>query len=263
MQQSLAIEWLKIKKYRTFWVLIVMFAALYLIWNLVTNTGLLELGEGGVKVLTAATSFSQIWVNTTHSASYLVLIPCIFIIISVTNEIQFRTNRQNVIDGWDRLRFYHAKWQLVVSMALATTALVIVTGLILGLICGVPFSGIAEKSQRILYLLLLSMNYYGFSMLLGFLLKRSGLTIGLLFLVCIVELMIYLYFMSELKMRALSVVLPLQSADELLPSASFELAMTLGKMQSNAPVWLFAAGSCAWTIIYYLLGRRQLLRSDW
>lgn len=263
MQGPLAIEWLKIKNYRTFWVLIIMFAALFLIWSIVTNTGLLEVGDGGVKVLSAATSFGQVWVNMTHAASYLVLVPSIFIIISVTNEVQFRTNRQNVIDGWNRLQFYHAKWKLVITMAVATTLLVVLTGLILGLILGVPFSGIGERSMRIVYMLLLSLNYYGFSMLLGFLLKRSGLTIGLLFLVSIVEIMIYLYFISELKMRELSVLLPLQSADELLPSAATEMLISMGKGIGQASPWIFVAGTCAWTIIYYFLGRRQLLRSDW
>src|SRR5262249_23773893 len=149
------------------WVLLLMYGALLLLWSLATNTGFIKVGGNGVNLLGRSTSFSAIWVSVTHYASYVVMIPSIFIIISITNEYQYRTNRQNVIDGWNRLQFYHAKWQLVLTLALITVFFTLLLVLLLGIFLGVPFSGIGDGSERLFYLLLLTINYYGFSLLLG------------------------------------------------------------------------------------------------
>src|SRR6187549_3046156 len=102
------IEWLKIRTYRTFWVLFTGFlvffpAGFYLMaykyMEQVTNARTLE--ENLLKnLLDAPFVFPKVW----HAAAwtggmFFVIIGMLFILL-ITNEVQYRTHRQNIIDGW-------------------------------------------------------------------------------------------------------------------------------------------------------------------
>lgn len=264
MKQLMAIEWLKIKKYRTFWVIMLLFGLLLTLWNLGVQTGLIRLGGNGMNLLAGSNSFGGIWSSVCYYTSNFVLFPAIFIIISVTNEYQFRTNRQNVIDGWTRLQFFHAKWFLMNSLALTVTIFVFLLGLLVGLVTGASFAYIGDNIEKLVYMLILCANYFGFALMISVFVKRSGLAIGILLLYCmILESMLHLFFFFKLQKPFLDLFLPLQSSDELLPSATFDAVLKAGQFGSQPPMYVYAIVSCVWICIYYLIARRKLMRSDW
>ncbi|PZF74651.1 ABC-2 transporter permease [Taibaiella soli] len=264
MKQLMAIEWLKIKKYRTFWTIMLLFGACVLLWNLGVTTGVLRLGGDGINLLGSSNSFGGIWDTVTYYTSNFVLVPAIFIIIGITNEYQFRTNRQNVIDGWTRLQFFHAKWYMMKSLALTVTLFVAVMGLVIGLITGASFAYIGDNIEKLVYMLILCANYFGFALMISVFVKRSGLAIGILMLYCmIIEMMLHFFFLFKLKLPFLDLLLPLQSSDELLPSSTFNALLKTGKFGYQPPTLTYAIVSCIWICIYYLIARRRLMRSDW
>src|SRR5262245_35861746 len=113
MNNLLAIEWLKIRRYRAFWLLIGLFAVLLALWNYQISKGVVQMGAQGVNVLSNAYTFPDVWSNLGWWGGIFVLFLAILIITLTCNEFTFRTHRQNVIDGWSRLDFYHAKVALV------------------------------------------------------------------------------------------------------------------------------------------------------
>lgn len=267
MQSLLSIEWLKLKRYRTFWILTGFFLVLLPLWNYGISNGVMKFGgsgSGGINILSQAYAFSNVWQNLGFWASLFVMFVCILTIIITTNEYQFRTNRQNVIDGWSRLQFYHAKWLLVLALSICTTLYTFIVGFVFGATHG-SFGAFPGEIQYLLYVFILSLNYYGFAFLLSLFFKRSGISIGMLFL--------YIGILEPLIGKTINWktdgyvgnFMPLQCSDELLPFPLIEFAKTMMQQgSSSAPSnTTYCLVSVAWIIIYYFTGRQKLLRSDW
>jgi ABC-2 type transport system permease protein len=263
MKGILAIEWLKMKHYRTFWVLAGLFSALLLLWNILISQGILKLGGGGnINFMNITYSFPSVWDNIGYWTKFFSGLLAIVIIILVTNEYQFRTNRQNVIDGWTRLQFFHAKWLVVICMSVTITLYVFLQGIAFGLANGSSISEAGGHIEKLLYVLVLTMNYFAFAMTLSFMLKRSGMTIVIFLLYTyIIEIIIGQLLNWKIDGKPGN-YLPLQCSAELL---NFPLMTTLQGMMTKAGPSnnVLVITSLVWIVIYYLIGRRQLLRNDW
>ena len=89
MNELLAIEWLKIKRYRTFWVLAGLFIVLLPLWNYEVANGFLKFGgngKNGINFLSTAYAFPQVWGNVGFWGSLFINFLSILIIIMTTNE---------------------------------------------------------------------------------------------------------------------------------------------------------------------------------
>ena len=262
MRSLLAIEWLKIRRFRTFWILIGFFVLLLPAWNYGISNGIMKLGGANINLLSQAYTFSNVWQNLGFWTSIFVVFLSILTIILTTNEYQYRTNRQNVIDGWSRLDFYHAKWQVVAGLSIFTTLFVF----IIGVVFGATYGSIASFPGNIIYLFyvwVLSLNYYAFALLLSIFFKRSGIAIGIFFLYS----MIIESLASKLTNWAgdtdLGNFMPLQCSDELLPFPLTDMVKSIAGVAAGPPPWVFVITSFAWIVIYYVAGRLKLLSSDW
>lgn len=262
MKSLLAIEWLKIKRFRTFWILIGFFLFLLPAWNYGISNGIMKIGGSNINLLSQAYSFSNVWQNLGFWTSIFVVFIAILTIILTTNEYQYKTNRQNVIDGWKRLDFYHAKWQVIFSLSLLTTLYVFLVGIVFGGAYG-SFTDFPGHIISLFYVWILAFNYYAFALLLSLFFKRSGITIGIFFLYC----MIIESLVSKLTNWVLDTnagnFMPLQCSDELLPFPIIDMVKTLAQMPAGPSSWTYVVASFAWIIIYYFIGREKLLRSDW
>ena len=253
MNKLLAIEWMKVKRYRTFWIMIGMFALLLPMWNYGIAGGVLQLfGKTGIDIISKAYTFSNVWNNLGFWSSIFVVFISILTIIVTTNEYVFRTNRQNVIDGYLREQYYHAKWLMVLALTIFTTIYVFILGLIFGA-ANDSFSNFPGKIENLFYAFVLSLNYYSFGLLLGVLFKRSGIAIGIFFLY---SMIIESLLKSLLNWRFDGVgnYLPLQASDELLPFPILELVKSLAQMEKTPPAYGYVIASFAWIIIYYIIG---------
>ena len=78
--------------------------------------------------------FPDIWQNITYVYTFLKIFIAILVIISVSNEFTYKTIRQNVIDGMDRMEFLISKLTTILLLSLYSTLLVFLTGLLTGII---------------------------------------------------------------------------------------------------------------------------------
>jgi len=257
-------EWLKYKHYRTFWFLSLAFTGLLALFYCAVSFGWIHISSGGMTLLDKASSFAQVWDDLCFFASYFIIILSILVIILQTNEVQFRTNRQNIIDGWTRLQFYHLKWVVIIGISVATTLFVLLLGLLTGLLSGLPMDLFFHNFEKVLWLFLLSVNYLGFAFILSVFLKRSGLAIGvLMFYSLMIEMILHFIFLFKYHLPVGDLFLPLQTSDELLPSNAARLLKIGLKANFNPPEWLYALSTLIWIALYYLAGRRKLIKKDW
>ena len=267
MMGLLAIEWLKIKRYRTFWILVGFFLALLFLWNYEAMKGNINIGGGkknhGMSIISTDYSFPQAWSNIGFWASMFIVFISILVIILTTNEYTYRTNRQNVIDGWTRLQFYHAKVLVVVILSLLSSLYVVLLGAILSALQSGSFHGFFNEFYHLGYFFLLSLDYLGFALFIAILIKRSGLAIGLFLLYAMMIETILKAVINNYADKPYGNLLPLQASDELLP---FPFPQMLKPMVASIPslsmptyVWV----AVGWCTLYYIAGRILLLRNDW
>jgi len=262
MQSLLSIEWLKLKKYRTFWILTCSFMLLLALWNYGIASGFMKMGAGDVNILNQAYSFSKIWGNIGFWASIFVVFISILIIIIVTNEYQYRTNRQNVIDGWSRMTFYHAQWLVVLALTILTTVFVFLLGLVLGGTNG-GFNEFPGDIEKLFYTFVLTLNYYSLGLLTALIFKRSGISIGIFFMYnLIIETLLKSLINWKLDFKAGN-YLPLQCSDELLPFPLIDMAKTMLNIKDTPSMTAYVVVSFVWITLYYIIGRRILVKSDW
>lgn len=265
MNNSLNIEWLKVRKYRTFWIMAGMFAVLLPLWNYGINRGFLKMGGGGkdgINLLDQAYAFNNVWQNLGWWSSIFVVFISVLVIIITTNEYNFKTNRQNVIDGWTRLQALHAKWQMVLALAAGTTVYVFLTGLCFGM-ANDSFSNFPGNLSGLFYVFILSLNYYSFALLIAYLFKRSGIAIGIFFLYnMIIETLVVAFVNWRLDFPAGN-LMPLQASDELLPFPLIEIAKAMVQTEEQITDTAYVLVSLSWVVIYYIISRFRLLKSDW
>ena len=258
MKNLMKIEWMKLKSYPTFWILIGLFVSLFLLANYGQYKSFVSLGSGPMNLVSSSYSFPQVWDNVGFTYSWFVIFLSVFVIISVSNEFTFRTGRQHVIDGLERLDYLHAKMILILIISIMSTVFFALVSLLFGLIGG--GGNPLPHAERILYVLIFTINYLSFVALLAFLMKRSGLAI-ILFLAYLIFEFFVMKFINWKFSTFVGTLLPLQSSDELLP-------MPILNTLSNAtggiatPIMYSVAMSFFYISSYYLILRSKFLKSD-
>lgn len=262
MKQLLSIEWLKIKRYRTFWVLAGFFLVLLPLLNYQILHGMVKIGGGSINLLSQSYSFPAVWGNVGFWGSIFILFLSILIIILTTNEFNFRTHRQNVIDGLKRIEFYHSKVYLVLIMSLLATIYLFVVGAFLGFNNSGSFNAMFSEIDKLFYFFILSVNYLGFALLIALWIRRSGLAIGLFLLYALILENILSGILNWQFATKPGKYLPLQSSDDLLPFPLMKLAKDFLAAPDQSSLPLVIASVC-WCAVYYFAGRNLLLKSDW
>ncbi len=179
MIRLLTIELLKIRNYRTFWVIFSLYTAalVLLMWTLHAFTKQMENAQGFVAF--TIYSFPDVWYNTTYFALFLRFLVGFLMIILVSNEFSYKTIRQGIIDGLSKEEWILSK--VLLALFLSTVAAAIVF-----LIAGI-FGAINSKSSDYEYFfkyffyiptyLLEIFVYLMFAFMVTMFLKRSGLSI--------------------------------------------------------------------------------------
>jgi len=265
MNALLGIEWLKIKRYRTFWVLAGLFILLLPLWNYEVENGFIRLGGGkdGINFLNSAYSFPQVWSNLGFWGSIFITFISILVIILTTNEYTYRTNRQNVIDGWSRMQFFHSKVLLVVVLSFLATLYLFVMGMLFGGVNSGSLNSLFSEFEKVGYFFLLSLDYLGFALIIAILIKKSGLAIGLFLLYSMIIENILKSVINHNLDKPYGNLLPLQASDELLPFPLLQMAKGMIPMGATLSMTTYAWMAIAWCILYYFAGRLILSKNDW
>ena len=245
MMHLLKIEWLKLKNYRTFWILsalylISIFGINYISYRIQENIYEAKEAKGMAELVIGSRpySFPIVWQMTSYISSFLLFLPGLLLIISITNEYSYKTHRQNIIDGWSRMDFISVKLVLALIVAFISTIMVFITAISFGYLSGTSFD--PENIYYLGYFFIQTLSYSMVALLFSILFKRGALAIGVFFL--------YSLVLENLMAKPLSHYFngagryfPLESTDTLIPLPVFENVQRQLSQPPNYTVLLIVA----------------------
>ena len=218
MPRLIAIEWLKLKSYRPFWILMILY---FVVLGLVlSGVGffleyLASMNGAEINGLDPSMvpfyDFADIWQNLTYMATYLKIFLGFIVVISITNEYSYKTIRQHIIDGLTRWEFLTSKLLIILTITVVNTLFVFILGLILGLIYS-PVKGLDVIFTNADFLLAYFLDvgvFLTFALLVGMLIKRTGFAIVLLAL--------YTFFLEPISALILSQIYPQYTFHQYFP----------------------------------------------
>lgn len=220
MLQLLKIEWMKVRHYRAFWIFTILYFASIIGINYI-GYFINEVTKANVPVaealIGAPYAFPNIWGTVGFMSSWLLYFPGILFIMLLTNEFNFKTHRQNIIDGWERIQFVSVKFVFALIFSLAATLFNVLVALLFGFIsAGSSFS--FEGTENIIYIFIQTFSYISFAMFLAILFRRSGVAIAVFFLYGLIfEWLITTLINFKFDLVPVGYFLPLQVTDTLLP----------------------------------------------
>ena len=263
---TLRVEWLKLKYYRTFWILLIVIAVCipafnYVIYDVTDNS---FPKVNGQNILGNPFSFPNAWITVPYNAGILIFIPAILIITLFTNEYSYRTHRQNIIDGWSRWRFIRIKMIEVFLLNLFVTGVVILTCFYFGFItrsANQPKTG-WEQYRFILFFFVEMLDYSLIAVLIAMLIKRAGLAMGIFFLYLIIEQFVVSLGRNKFKQGWVD-YLPEEVSDRLIPQPFARRILAPGNnalWEKHIPLYLSIA--VLYIILYILIISWRFRKSD-
>ncbi|MES2775724.1 MAG: ABC transporter permease [Bacteroidota bacterium] len=262
MKTLLEIEWMKVKNYRTFWILAGLFVVAVIGINYISfrinaevNNATSVLGGTG-----SPFDFPKIWNTMTWMSSLLLYFPGFIMIFLISNEFTFKTHRQNIIDGLSRKQFVMVKLNVALIIAIATTLIVFLTTLAFGLLGGSSFT--VEGIEYMGYFFVCSFVYILFAMVIALLLRKAALSVGIYFIYgLIIDNVIPALLRKSFDNKPIgSYFMPLDVADGLLPFPFFKNVVEAALRTPNQMICL---GICvAWIIFYYWFSIRKFENED-
>lgn len=220
MQNLLKIEWLKVKNYRAFWILLLLYVVAIIGVNVIAYT-INKQVKDATTVVPSLYSYPTLWNMVTFVSTFLFLFPGLLIINNAGNEFSFKTSRQNIIDGWNRQDFITVKLVFAVIISAIATLTVFLTGLLLGTLASSGASGsIFDDIHYLFYFFLQTLLYCIVAIFIVVWIRRAGLAIGIYFAYSLVieNLVSGLIFwgLKDSGNTRFSNILPLQSSDALI-----------------------------------------------
>ncbi|MBS1919459.1 MAG: ABC transporter permease [Bacteroidetes bacterium] len=270
MNNLIRTEWLKIKKYKAFWGIIGLTALSYpgisYIFHNIYENFANKKGETAaiIKALIGNPfSFPEVWHTLAFSSSLFVFIPSVVVIMFITNEYTYKTNRQNIIDGWSRNQFMASKLIDVLLVSLLVTFLYIAICLITGFTSEGDGSDIWGMAYYSGLFALQTFAQLSIAFLVGFLIRKAFIALGVFMFYFIVFEPI-LVGLAKWKANDIGEYLPLEISDRLIPMPAF-----MGRIDKEAYEKALASinihilytvilTSFVWWICFKLNNRRDL-----
>jgi ABC-2 type transport system permease protein len=273
MIDLLKIEWLKIKKYTAFILLSSFFVLGVVATNYIVHEfkkNVIDKVQGSQLIFSGSPfDFDVVWKTVTYYSSFFLMLPALLIVILISNEFNFKTHRQNIIDGWDRMQFLNVKVVLGILLALATTIVVVLTALGFGFASGTSFS--LNGFENVGYFFLKGVTYNLLAILISLLTRKSGVAITVFFIYTILEngISLLLFFWAiELKRDYnidwgnLGNYLPMNASDGLLTSPFQNLTNMAAKFLPSDFNWVVLGFAIVYIILFYAWSKRKMIRSD-
>jgi hypothetical protein len=244
MLHLLSIEILKLKRNRSFLILSLLFVLSVFGVNYIIS----EIIKSN-PISSGKATFSNVWELVPFISSFLLVIPGFIIIMHTCSEYTYRTHRQNVIDGLSRDQYITTKLLFVITLALFSTIVTIITAFIMGISLGVDFS--FEGFKYIYYFFIQATAYISLAFLFALLLKKTGLTTGLFFIYSlIIENVLERYINKmHIGIDKIGEFLPLSSSEHLLMPDSVTTVLSMANMGNSYSEYAYLTSS----IIYLIL----------
>ena len=274
MLSLIKIEWLKIKKYPAFWWMLGIVALTYPGVNMMFHgiydsmTSKSQKGGDMFKMLLGNPfAFPEAWHTVAYFSSWFLVVPAILVIMIISNEFTYKTNRQNIIDGWTRNEFILSKLFDVLIVAVVVTLAYTIIAVSFGFAYSTDLEKMRwiEEWRYIPLFLLQTFAQLSIAFLLGFLFKRSFIALGVfLFYFMILEPIGVGVIQKFSSFPSLASYLPLEISDKLIPPATF-----IGRLNKEAydknlmEISIHILYSCLlttaiWGLCFYINRKRDL-----
>jgi ABC-2 type transport system permease protein len=275
-QNIIRTEWLKLKNYLAFWLLLLATAISYPGINAIVYFGYDEStkpknqsGQLLKMLLGNPFHFPEVYHTTAYLSSFFTFIPAIVVIMLITNEYQFKTHRQNIIDGWQKQTFIWGKFisVLLISILVSLFFFAVATGN--GFIATPDTSAVSlfTKGKYIGLFFLQIFTQLSFAFLLGLLVRKAFIAYGLfIFYGMIVENIAGAFFKIKTQKFGFDYgqFLPLEISDRLIPIPAF-----IGRLnEADYKVALAAVDKhiiyslvfllLTWILSFYIFKKRDL-----
>ena len=215
--------------------------------------------DNKVSLLSDTYSFSEVWNNLGYYYGWAIIFICVLVIINICNEFSFKTQRQHIIDGYNRLDFLHGKVMLILAINIGLVLFLILAGLVFGYTNG--GGNPMHNASKILHAFILGLNYISFSALVALFIRRSGLSIMLLLAFVFIEHIISMVAAMKFE-KAIMALLPLESSDALFTMPLNPMAKQVtDKMPQNSSTTLLLM-SCLFIVLYYFIARWRMQKAD-
>ena len=228
MKQIIRTEWLKIKGYKAFWIVLGMTALSYpginyMFWNIYQDMIAKEKASGKmIKMLLGNPfTFPEVFHTTAYLSSFFIFIPAIVVIMLITNEYTYKTHRQNIIDGWSRRQFLLGKFVDVLFVTILVSILFTVMSFVVGNIA----TEVAVKNhyKEWWYILLFALQTFAqlsIAFFVGFIVRRAFIALSI-FVFYFLILEPALVGIMKVKLHDTGRFLPLELSDRMIPNPAF------------------------------------------
>ncbi len=260
-------EWIKVRSYPVFWVLVGLYSLSLIISLLAVQSFIDDITLNASKNANIPIpklpvySFPYIWHNLAFIAGgryFIKVILGVIVIILITNELSYKTIRQNIISGLSRTDFVTAKILIIILLSLISTLILFFTGLLLGIrhSNSLEISEIFEKINFLGAYFIEVMTFLMFSFLIGFAVKKAGLAIGLLVLYTPME-----EFIKYRVPDSIDAFLPVQAMNHIVRIPHTKLMAIFGQRFQKHIAWedvliclLYLA---IFTLLTYFISKRR------
>lgn len=228
MKNIIRTEWLKIKGYKAFWIVLGMTALSYpginyMFWRIYQDIAKDQKQAAQlVKMLIGNPfAFPEIFHTSAFFSSGFVFIPAIVVIMLITNEYTYKTNRQNIIDGWSRNQFMIGKFIDVFIVTLMVSILFTIVSFGVGYIA--TETTVADPFKEWWYIptfALQTLAQLSIAFFIGFVVKRAFIALSVfVFYFIILENAAVGYL--KFKMHDIGRFLPFELSDRMIPRPAF------------------------------------------
>jgi len=221
-------EWLKIKKYPAFWWVMGLTALTYpginyIFINVYQNVTEKQSQSGQIikALIGNPFSFPEAWKTVAYFSSLFVFIPAIVVIMLITNEYTYKTNRQNIIDGWSRRDFMIGKLIDVLILSAMVTTLYALVALVIGL---TNSTAEADRWKLVYYIGLFAMQTFSqlsLAFMVGFLIRKSFIALAVFSFYFIIAEPIAVNLLRYKYKNEIGRFFPLEISHRLLPKPAF------------------------------------------
>ena len=221
MIHLLKIEFSKVRNYSTFWAILLIYIGLVpLVFFALSSIQLPFFPEEEEMY-----GFPTVWNFITWTASWLNLLLGVLVVTITCNEITYRTQRQNIIDGLSRKQMILSKFYFFTALAVFVTLYTFLLGFIFGLI----YTGFNDVFTGISYIgvyFIQTLGYFSFAFLFAVIVKRSALAIIFYILIFLFKF-IFVLVLGE----AISQYMPINVIADLTPFTFFKAIFDMAAEQ--------------------------------
>ena len=265
MLHLLQLEWKKLKPYRLFQVLVLLYIALLPLGFLIgKNIDLPDETGGTISFYT----FPKVWDALAYAGNWMSFFFLGFLgVLLVTNEFSYKTLRQNLITGMSRKEYFAGKIIFMLSASLFVAIYYAIVAVGVGLVYTdyIQMDRVFAHANLIPQYFLMSFAYMNFAFMLGILMRRMGLALFLYFIyTLVIEMVLRYYFHIKLFGEASNSrnYYPLNAFEDLapFPIPDFGPATDFPNffLSTNEAIGL----TVVYSAIFLLLSYRMFMRRD-